>query len=133
MIGIIVGAVLGSSLHETSRFSQGGSFLAGTVCFGLAVLLAFIIYKQLSADLQPYIDQVISLKRAMQGTVDPVCGMEVDPAKAAAKIDYEGKTYSFCNAGCLEAFIREPARYLSPADCPRLMHHPTTGLPPARE
>jgi Cu+-exporting ATPase len=38
--------------------------------------------------------------------------MEVDPAKAGAKIDYEGKTYSFCDAGCLEAFIREPSRYL---------------------
>jgi Cu+-exporting ATPase len=38
--------------------------------------------------------------------------MEVDPAKAGAKIDYEGKTYSFCDAGCLEAFILEPSRYL---------------------
>jgi len=46
--------------------------------------------------------------------------MEVDPARAAVKIDYEGKTYFFCNAGCLEAFIREPSRYLVPADCPRV-------------
>jgi YHS domain-containing protein len=38
--------------------------------------------------------------------------MEVDPARAAVKIDYEGKTYFVCNAGCLEAFIREPSRYL---------------------
>jgi Cu+-exporting ATPase len=38
--------------------------------------------------------------------------MEVDPAKSGAKIDYEGKTYSFCDAGCLDAFIREPSRYL---------------------
>jgi len=38
--------------------------------------------------------------------------MKVDPARAAAKIDYEGKTYFFCNAVCLGAFIREPSRYL---------------------
>ena len=49
---------------------------------------------------------------------DPVCGMKVDPARAAAKIDYDGKTYFFCNAVCLEAFIREPSRYLLTANCP---------------
>ncbi|MDI3548277.1 MAG: hypothetical protein PWR10_1929 [Halanaerobiales bacterium] len=27
---------------------------------------------------------------------DPVCGMEVDPDKAAATYDYQGKTYYFC-------------------------------------
>jgi len=55
---------------------------------------------------------VISTRPAGQGTIDPVCGMEVDPAKAAGKIDCEGKTYFFCNAGCLEAFIQEPSKYL---------------------
>jgi YHS domain-containing protein/positive regulator of sigma E activity len=119
MIGILVGAILGSSLYENSRLSQEGAFLAGAACFGFALLLAFIIYRQFSEDVQPYITQVIALKPAAQGTIDPVCGMEVDPARAAVKIEYEGKTYFFCNAGCLEAFIREPTRYLVPADCPR--------------
>ncbi|MBI2872159.1 MAG: YHS domain-containing protein [Chloroflexi bacterium] len=27
---------------------------------------------------------------------DPVCGMDVDPEKAAAKIEYDGKTFYFC-------------------------------------
>ncbi len=112
MIGILVGAVLGNSLYADSRLTQGGAFLAGAVCFGFAVLLAFIIYRQFSEDIQPYIDQVIALKPATQGTIDPVCGMEMDPARAAVKIDYEGKTFFFCQAGCLEAFIREPSRYL---------------------
>lgn len=120
MIGILAGAVLGTSLYENSRFSQEGAFLAGAACFGFAVLLAFIIYRQFSEDIQPYIDQVIALRPATQGAIDPVCGMEVDPARAAVKIDHEGKTYFFCNAGCLEAFIREPSRYLAPVDCPRL-------------
>lgn len=112
MIGILVGAIVGNSLFETARLSQGGAFLAGAGCFGFALILAFMIYRQFSEDIQPYIDRVIALKPPTQGTIDPVCGMEVDPARAAVKIDYEGKLYFFCNAGCLEAFIREPSRYL---------------------
>ena len=111
-IGILAGAILGSSLYEPSRLSQYGAFLAGASCFGFALVAAFLAYRHFSGELQPYIDEVIALKPATQGTIDPVCGMEVDPARAAAKIDYEGKTYFFCNAGCLEAFIREPLRYL---------------------
>ncbi len=44
---------------------------------------------------------------------DPVCGMMVDPAKAAAKFDYQGKTYYFCNPGCLKKFQANPDVYLS--------------------
>jgi YHS domain-containing protein/positive regulator of sigma E activity len=116
--GILAGAVLGNSLYEDSRLSQEGAFLAGAACFGFAFVLAFMIYRQFSEDIHPYIDQVIDLKPATQGTIDPVCGMKVDPARAAAKIDYDGKTYFFCNAVCLEAFIREPSRYLLTANCP---------------
>jgi len=112
MIGIFAGAILGDSLYRTSTLSQEGAFLAGALCFGLALVIAFMTYRRFSKDLQPYIDQVIALKSAARGTIDPVCGMEVDPERAAVKIDYEGRTYFFCNAGCLEAFIREPSRYL---------------------
>jgi YHS domain-containing protein/positive regulator of sigma E activity len=119
MMGILAGTILGNSLYETYGLSQGGAFAAGTVCFGVAVLIAFMIYRHFSEEIQPYIDHVIALKPATQGTIDPVCGMAVDPARAAAKIDFEGKTYFFCNAACLEAFIREPSRYLAKANCPR--------------
>jgi P-type Cu+ transporter len=48
------------------------------------------------------------------GTVqDPVCGMDVDPARTKHSTSHEGKDYFFCNAGCLEKFRRDPARYLS--------------------
>ncbi len=43
---------------------------------------------------------------------DPVCGMDVDEAKAAATADYEGTTYYFCNPGCKKAFEEDPAKYL---------------------
>jgi Cu+-exporting ATPase len=42
---------------------------------------------------------------------DPVCGMTVDPAKAAGSFDYQGKTYLFCSKHCLAQFKAAPAKY----------------------
>jgi P-type Cu+ transporter len=44
---------------------------------------------------------------------DPVCGMTVDPARAAAQAVHAGKTYYFCCAGCVDKFRAEPAKYLN--------------------
>jgi YHS domain-containing protein len=43
---------------------------------------------------------------------DPVCGMEVDPANAAGKSEYQGETYYFCSPGCKTAFDKEPEKYV---------------------
>lgn len=43
---------------------------------------------------------------------DPVCGMQVDEAKAAARVEHMGVTYYFCSQGCHQAFTRQPARYV---------------------
>src|SRR5712692_10437679 len=43
---------------------------------------------------------------------DPVCGMSVDPAKAAGKVQYGGKTYYFCSARCAERFSKEPEKFI---------------------
>src|SRR5690348_14326096 len=45
---------------------------------------------------------------------DPVCHMKVDPARARAQAEHEGKTYYFCCAGCAQKFEAEPERYLAP-------------------
>ena len=45
--------------------------------------------------------------------VDPVCGMKVDEAKAAARFDYEGTTYFFCHPGCQQKFSVNPQTYLN--------------------
>jgi Cu+-exporting ATPase len=45
-------------------------------------------------------------------TLDPVCGMTVDPAATPWHYEAGGQTYSFCSAHCREAFI---ARQGSPA------------------
>src|SRR5712691_13353044 len=47
---------------------------------------------------------------------DPVCGMTVNPAKAAGSSEHRGRTYYFCGAGCLAKFTAEPDRYLRPPD-----------------
>src|SRR3954470_13526469 len=45
--------------------------------------------------------------------LDPVCGMTVDPAKAAGAFDYKGTKYYFCSKHCLHSFGTDPERYLS--------------------
>jgi P-type Cu+ transporter len=44
--------------------------------------------------------------------VDPVCGMGVDPATAAAKSDYKGKTYYFCDKNEKVQFDKDPEKFL---------------------
>jgi YHS domain-containing protein len=43
---------------------------------------------------------------------DPVCGMDVEIARAGASTDYEGRTYYFCSLQCKEDFERQPAMYV---------------------
>src|ERR1700686_782041 len=43
---------------------------------------------------------------------DPVCGMSVDPSKAAAKQEFRGNTYYFCSKRCAERFAKEPDKFL---------------------
>ena len=47
-----------------------------------------------------------------QTQIDPVCGMKVDPAKAAATVEQNGARYFFCSQGCATKFRAEPAKYM---------------------
>jgi P-type Cu+ transporter len=51
---------------------------------------------------------------------DPVCGMTVDPVKAAGKYEYQGQSYYFCNPKCKERFQTDPEKYLHPAAQPAM-------------
>src|SRR6266567_9426328 len=44
---------------------------------------------------------------------DPVCGMDVDPARARSSYEYEGRKYFFCNPRCLEKFRVDAQKYLT--------------------
>ena len=53
--------------------------------------------------------KTVSRKDTMEK--DVVCGMQVDPAKAAGTSEFKGKTYYFCSAGCKAKFDANPAQY----------------------
>ena len=42
---------------------------------------------------------------------DVVCGMQIEPTKAAVTSEYNGKTYYFCSKGCKTKFDANPAQY----------------------
>src|ERR1700750_950705 len=61
---------------------------------------------------------------------DVVCGMQVDPSKAAARSDYNGRTYFFCCGGCKTKFDASPERYLAnPAQLADLHAAPAVLIP----
>jgi Cu+-exporting ATPase len=47
---------------------------------------------------------------------DPVCRMQIDPAKAAATRVHMGQTFHFCSPGCAKAFDADPHKF---AEMPR--------------
>ena len=47
--------------------------------------------------------------------IDPVCGMEVDPATTAFRAEHNGKAYYFCSRGCMLDFEEDPEKYLDEA------------------
>ena len=47
--------------------------------------------------------------------VDPVCGMTISRATAAASREIGGTTYYFCSAQCANTFDADPDRYTSVA------------------
>jgi Cu+-exporting ATPase len=57
---------------------------------------------------------------------DPVCGMVVDPEKAAGKVARAGNTYYFCSKGCAERFSREPEKFLDARGTGTMHHDPAS-------
>ncbi|MCC2592507.1 heavy metal translocating P-type ATPase [Tessaracoccus sp. OS52] len=53
-------------------------------------------------------------KKSSTAQIDPVCGMKVQPAKAAATRDHDGNTFYFCSTHCAETFDADPHTYGHP-------------------
>ncbi|MCL6544577.1 MAG: YHS domain-containing protein [Bryobacteraceae bacterium] len=51
-------------------------------------------------------------QQAPAKVIDPVCNMQIDPAKAAAKSEYKGQTIYFCSDHCKRKFDAAPETYL---------------------
>ena len=63
------------------------------------------------------------MKRTIDATEDPVCGMTVDPNQArntGLTLDHDGVEYAFCGKGCLLEFRDDPGTYLDPAYSPSM-------------
>ncbi len=61
---------------------------------------------------------------------DPVCGMTVDPLRAAAQVEHAEKNYFFCGKGCAEKFRADPEAMLA-RDRERLAAKAAAAIPPA--
>jgi P-type Cu+ transporter len=58
------------------------------------------------------------MKNISDKIIDPVCGMTVLPEKAAGKSVFNGKTYYFCSANCLNKFEQNAESYIQPTKKP---------------
>ncbi|HEX5964396.1 MAG TPA: heavy metal translocating P-type ATPase, partial [Pyrinomonadaceae bacterium] len=54
----------------------------------------------------------------MKPELDLVCGMTVDPEKAAGSYEYQGKTYHFCSTHCVHRFRESPEAFLQKSALP---------------
>ena len=48
--------------------------------------------------------------------LDPVCGMEVNPASAEAQSECGGQSFYFCSVECTQKFDRNPEQYTDATD-----------------
>src|SRR3954464_11964155 len=60
---------------------------------------------------------------------DPVCGMNVDPAKAKATAEHSGQKYYFCCTACAQKFQSNPEEYLRPKSALVKIGAPRTAKP----
>ena len=44
--------------------------------------------------------------------IDPVCGRQVEPSRAAGESAFQQQTYYFCSQDCKAKFDREPLKYI---------------------
>jgi uncharacterized protein len=54
------------------------------------------------------------MEEDQESATDPVCGMQVESASAAARRIWEGEPYLFCSAGCAETFDQGPGSFTAP-------------------
>lgn len=72
-------------------------------------ILAELVQLRAAGELEA--DAAISAGEEGHEAIDPVCGMTVDVATARYVSTYEGRTFYFCSAGCLDRFEAAPAEF----------------------
>lgn len=51
-------------------------------------------------------------EQTAEAVKDPVCGMTVNPEKAAESVEFAGEAFYFCGRGCAAKFRENPEKYL---------------------
>jgi P-type Cu+ transporter len=49
----------------------------------------------------------------MERFEDLVCGAQLEKDKAAARFDFDGKSYEFCSQKCRDSFSQSPGSYVN--------------------
>ena len=75
----------------------------------LSVLAAVVQALRTGAAPPAEADDAQAAPDAAAPAIDPVCGMQVDPATAKHRSEYRGKSYYFCCPHCKQAFDKNPA------------------------
>jgi xanthine dehydrogenase accessory factor len=73
-------------------------------------VLAEIVQLRAAGRLQP--ESAPRAQTERQEAIDPVCGMSVQPGPNTPTVDYGGKTFYFCSAGCRTVFEKDPASFV---------------------
>lgn len=49
-------------------------------------------------------------------SIDPICGMTIDPNKTPFRSEYQGNAVYFCSLGCKKTFDKDPANHMPRLD-----------------
>ena len=114
-MGLLIGWGVGAFFSSGFSVSDLTAFIVGGVVFAAAVVVGVSIFRRMGDETRPFIGRILShavSDNTFSRIKDPVCGTEVSPSSTSALLDYGGTLYYFCRPACLQAFIREPARYI---------------------
>ena len=114
VMGLITGLVISTILNQGDTAGVSTTAILAAAGFVVGIGISVLTYRRVSADIQPFISQVIRTGLEIPSSLrvmDPVCMMAVDPAMATGRMSYSGKTYYFCSNSCLEAFMKNPGKF----------------------
>ncbi|HET7711336.1 MAG TPA: heavy metal translocating P-type ATPase [Thermoanaerobaculia bacterium] len=72
-------------------------------------------------------DPVAFIGKKEAEAIDPVCGMKVEPSRAAGSSEHEGATYYFCSKHCKAKFDADPGSFLRAAPAKGAEPEPVSG------
>ena len=79
----------------------------------LLMSLSTVIVAFNSQTLRKYEPKGVEFVEKKHMTIDPVCGMKVQPENAYSKVEHKGLIIYFCSKNCENEFKKNPKKYLS--------------------